>query len=329
MQTAQGRLAAMGRAAAFVAVALTLAAPASAQFGGLKKKVKAAAGAETGAPAAPSAPAPAPTATAGTVVLTDEVVAQLIDGWNAAAAEREAAKSADTPYGRYHKASAAYASAKEKCSAAMASFSTRMIADEKIGARYEAINKKSSAAVEKGDTAGIRIYNDSLMALMDPSCLVKEPKQPDSYYEDQRKLDAAVEETAVKKSKLSNSEYAQVMERVNMALRDVPGDLSQSEKDAVAKRSNELKKLLGYEVPAARAEKPAPAPAPAPAAPAAPAMTKEQTDQTACMAENSKKNEKEIIALGERIKAAQEAGDMNAVMAMADTLARLQSGNCR
>jgi len=331
MQTAQGRLAAMGRAAAFVAVALTLAAPASAQFGGLKKKVKAAAGAETGAaPTAPGAPAPAPAATGGTVVLTDEVVAQLIDGWNAAAAEREAAKSADTPYGRYHKASAAYASAKDKCSAAMASFGTRMIADEKIGARYEAINKKSSAAAEKGDTAGMRIYNDSLMALMDPSCLVKEPKQPDSYYEDQRKLDAAVEETAVKKSKLSNAEYAQAMERVNMAIRDVPGDLSKSEKDAVAKRSTELKKLLGYDVPPARAEKPAaPAPAPAPAAPAAPAMTKEQTDQTACMAENSKKNEKEIIALGERIKAAQEAGDMNAVMAMADTLARLQSGNCR
>src|SRR6185436_19353175 len=104
--------------------------------------------------------------------------------------------------------------------------------------------------------------------------------------EDQRKLDAAVEETAVKKSKLSNAEYTQAMERVNMAIRDVPGDLSKSEKDAVAKRSTELKKLLGYDVPPARAEKPAaPAPAPAPAAPAAPAMTKEQTDQTACMAE--------------------------------------------
>ncbi len=49
---------------------------------------------------------------------------------------------------------------------------------------------------------------------------------------------------------------------------------------------------------------------------------------SACMAENSKKNEKQIIALGERMQAAQEAGDMNAVMAMADTLARLQSGNC-
>jgi hypothetical protein len=29
------------------------------------------------------------------------------------------------------------------------------------------------------------------------------------------------------------------------------------------------------------------------------------------------------------MKAAQEAGDMTALMAMADTLAQLQSGNCR
>jgi hypothetical protein len=327
MQTVHGQLAAMGRAAALIAVTLTLATPAWAQFGGLKKKLKAAAATETGATDAAGAPAPGPAATGGTVVLTDDVVARLIEGMNAAAAEREAAKNADTPYGRYHKASAAYASAKDKCSAAMASFGTRMVADEKLGAKYNAINEKSSAAAEKGDTAGIRIYNDSLMALMDPSCMVKEPKEPDSYYEDQRKIDAAAEETGVKKSRLSSAEYAQGTERVNMAIGDVPADLSKSEKDAVAKRSSELKKLLGYDVPPARVEKPA-APAPAPA-PAAPAMTKEQTDMSACMAENSKKNEKQIIALGERMKAAQEAGDMNAVMAMADTLARLQSGNCR
>jgi hypothetical protein len=122
------------------------------------------------------------------------------------------------------------------------------------------------------------------------------------------------------------------MERVEMTLRGAPPtDLSQSEKNAVDKRSDELKKLLGLKpVPAARAEKPVPAPAPAPtpAPAAAPAMTKQQSDLAACMAQNSQKHEKEIIALGERMQAAQEAGNMDAVMAMADTLARLQSGNC-
>jgi hypothetical protein len=332
MQTAQGRLAAMVRAAGFVAVALTLATPAWAQFGGLKKKVKAATTTEAGAAAAEAgAPVPTPPAAAGgTVVLTDEVVTQLIDGLSAADSTRKVAKTADTPYGRYHKGSAAYKDAQQKCSAAQGSFGQRMAANEKTSAKYSDLVEKMTAAQAKGDTTAVRIYSDSAMGMIDPSCTVKEPKRPDSYYEDERKVDADAEQTGIEKSKLSKSDYAQGMERVHMALRDTPGDLSKSEKDAVSKRSDQLKKLLGYEVPAARAEKPAPpAAAPAPTAPAAPAMTKEQTDMTACMAENSKKNEEKIIALGERIKAAQEAGDMNAVMAMADTLARLQSGNCR
>jgi hypothetical protein len=328
MQTVQGRLAAMGRAAALIAVTLTLATPAWAQFGGLKKKLKAATATETATTDAAGAPAPGPAATVGTVVLPDAVVAQLIEGMNAASAEREAAKNADTPYGRYNKASAAYKAAQQKCSAAQGSFGSRMAADEKASAKYSDLVEKMTAAQTKGDTTRVRIYSDSAMTLIDPACAVKEPKQPDSYYEDQRKADSQAEEAGIKRSKLSRSDYAQGMERVNMALRDVPGDLSKSEKDAVAKRSDELKKLLGYEVPAAPTEKAAPAPAPVPA-PAAPAMTKEQSDMSACMAENSKKNEKQIIALGERMKAAQEAGDMTAVMAMADTLARLQSGNCR
>jgi hypothetical protein len=331
MQTAQGRLAAMVRATALVAVALALATPAWAQFGGLKKKVKQATSTQAASPAAAAAGAtgPAPVdATGGTVVLTDDVVAQLIEGMNAASAEREAAKNADTPYGRYNTASAAYKTAQQKCSAAQGSFGSRMASDEKASAKYGDLVEKMTSAQTKGDTTRVRIYSDSAMTMIDPACAAKEPKQPDSYYEDQRKADSQAEDAGIKKSKLSRSDYAQGMERVNMALRDVPGDLSKSEKDAVAKRSDELKKLLGYEVPAARTEKAAPAPAPAPA-PAAPAMTKEQSDMSACMAENSKKNEKQIIALGERMKAAQEAGDMNAVMAMADTLARLQSGNCR
>jgi hypothetical protein len=338
MQTAQGRLAAMVRAAGFLAVALTLASPASAQFGGLKKKVKAATTSEAGSAAAEAAgvpaaaPAAAPGATGGTVVLSDDVVADLINGLKAADAERQAAKKADTPYGRYHTALAAYEAAKPKCDAAMQGLGTRMVADNKLGDRYNGYVEKMSAAQVKGDQKAAMAWNDSAMALIDASCLVKQPEQPSSYYEDKRKVDAGAEESAVKNSKLSRSDYAQGMERVEMTLRDAPPtDLSPSEKSAIEKRSGELKKLLGLEpVPAARTEKAAvtPAPTPAPAAPAGPAMTKEQSDLAACMTQNSQKHEKEVIALGERMAAAQEAGNMDAVMAMADTLARIQSGNC-
>ncbi len=327
MQTAQGRLAAMVRAAGFVAVALTLATPAPAQFGGLKKKLKAATANEAGS----AAPTTGPAATGGTVVLSDDVIADLINGLKAADAEREAALKAETPYGRYHRALAAYDVAQAKCQAAQAAFTNRMVADPKLGDRYGAFVDKMVAAQTKGDQKATQAWSDSAMNMMDPSCTVKKPEQPSNYYEDKRQVDASAEQAAIKNSTLSRSDYAQGMERVEMTLRDAPPtDLSQSEKNAIEKRSDELKKLLGLNpVPAARAEKAAVTPVPAPApTPAGPAMTKEQSDMAACMAENSQKHEKEIIALGERMRAAQEAGNMDAVMAMADTLARIQSGNC-
>jgi hypothetical protein len=337
MQTAQGRLAAIVRAAGLVAVALTLATPAAAQFGGLKKKLKATTANEAGSAAAEAAgvpaaaPAAAPAATGGTVVLSDDVVADLINGLKAADAERKAALTSNTPYGHYHTALAAYEAAQPKCQAAQATFPNRMAADPKLADKYSGFIDKMMAAQTKGDPKATVVWSDSAMNMMDPSCTVKKPEQPSSYYEDKRKVDAGAEESAIKNSKLSRSDYAQGMERVEMTLRDAPPtDLSQSEKNAIEKRSDELKKLLGLTpVPAARAEKAAVTPAPAPApTPAAPAMTKEQSGMAACMAENSQKHEKEVIALGERMKTAQEAGNMDAVMAMADTLARIQSGNC-
>ncbi len=339
MQTAQGRVAALVRAAGLVAVALTLATPAWAQFGGLKKKLKAATTTEAGsaaaeaagAPTAAPAPTTGPAATGGTVVLSDDVIADLINGLKAADAERQAALKSDTPYGRYHTALAAYDVAQPKCQAAQATFPNRMAADPKLGDKYSAFVDKMMAAQTKGDQKATLAWSDSAMNMMDPSCTVKKPEQPSSYYEDKRLVDASAEQAAIKNSKLSRSDYAQGMERVEMTLRDAPPtDLSQSEKNAIEKRSDELKKLLGLNpVPAARVEKAAVTPVPAPApTPAGPAMTKEQSDMAACMAQNSQAHEKEIIALGERMKAAQEAGNMDAVMAMADTLARIQSGNC-
>jgi hypothetical protein len=52
------------------------------------------------------------------------------------------------------------------------------------------------------------------------------------------------------------------------------------------------------------------------------------SEMTNCMAKNAQKHEKEIAALGERAKAAQEAGDMARTLAIADTLRQLQMAGC-
>ena len=78
--------------------ALAFATPASAQFGGLKKRVKKASGQDD----KPAAAAPAdPAGQGGTVVLTADVVNQLLTGLRAARAERKAAAKESTSYGRY------------------------------------------------------------------------------------------------------------------------------------------------------------------------------------------------------------------------------------
>ncbi len=139
MRHPNGRSFAIGRIVAVLVLALAVATPASAQFGGLKKKLKgdavnkavdkavdgsaggdsAKAPTETGAAAStaggagPTAKAvggqtPAtPETTGGTLVMTPETVNRLIAGLKAGKAEREKAKTEDTPYGRYLKAKAA------------------------------------------------------------------------------------------------------------------------------------------------------------------------------------------------------------------------------
>jgi hypothetical protein len=346
MSTPPRRLVCTVRMLAIACLTLALATPAAAQFGGLKKKAQQAAGAEAAkkagdSTAAQKGAAPAPAEAAGgngaggqeAVVLDEKLVDQYIAGLKAGNAEREAAKKENTPYGQYQRDSEAYKAAKAKCDAAHETFTSRMLADSVLRERYSAAADKMIKAQEAGDQKKQAAWADSAMAIMDPACLVKEPKQPDDYYEAQRKIDSRAEEQAIKTSKLSRSEFAMAQERAWMILQGQmpPGDASASEKAAVNNRSAELKPLLGLEEkPAARAAKPAPAPAPPPPTPAAPTgMSDDQSKMANCMAKNAQKHEKEIEALGERAKAASEANDMAKTMAIADTIRQLQSAGCQ
>jgi hypothetical protein len=329
-----------GRMVVLVLVMLGIASPAAAQFGGLKKKLKSAAGQEAAAEGQKAgvsdAPAPAQAAPAenaasggGAVVVTPEGVDHLITGLKAAEAYRQNAKKEDTPYGRYLRASAAYEAAKVKCQEAQPGFINRMSNNEKLANQVSELMDKAMAASGKGDTKGMMAYQDQVLALQDPSCVVKEPTRPDDYNDAQRDIDSTAEQTAAKSSGLTTNEYYWVNERTWLILNgNPPPDISASEKSAVNAKAAELKSLLGIkDETTERAKKPAPAPEPAPAQ-TVPGMTQAQTDMGTCMTNNAKKHEKEIEALGERAKAAQEAGDMPATLAIADTLRVLQMAGC-
>ena len=312
----------IGRVMAIALVALAIGTPASAQFGGLKKKLKGTAAQEGANKAAESA--------GGTIVLTEDVVARLIAGLKAGGAERDAAAKEDTPFGRYKKAEAAFAVAEPKCQAAQQSFPQRMANDEKTMNKYSALVDKMVAAQTKGDQKLTKIYQDSAMAMQDPSCTVERPSQPDDYYEAQRTIGSRAEQQEMKASGFSRSELAMVKERTDAILRKAAPDASASEKSAVDAKGGELKPLLGIDdQPPARATKPAPAPAPAPAAPAAPAQSPAVSSMNECMMKNMQAHQKEIEGLGKRAEAAQKANDTDKVMAIADTLQQLQMAGCR
>lgn len=330
-----------GPVVVLVLVMLGIASPAAAQFGGLKKKLKAAAGQEAAADGqkaaggsdAPAAAQAAPAENAarggGAVVVTPEGVDHLIAGLKAAEAYRQNAKKEDTPYGRYLRASAAYEAAKVKCQEAQPGFVNRLANNEKLSTQFSELMDKAMTASGKGDTTGMKAYQDQALALQDPSCVVKEPARPDDYNGALRDIDTKAEQTATKSSGLTTNEYYWVNERTWLILAgNPPPDISASEKSAVNAKSAELKSLLGIKDQSTeRAKKPAPAPEPAPAQPV-PGMTQAQTDMGTCMTKNAQKHEKEIAALGERAKAAQEAGDMPTTLAIADTLRVLQMAGC-
>jgi hypothetical protein len=334
----------IGWAAVITLIALAITTPASAQFGGLKKKLTGTAAQEGAAKAAgaagatPEAPAEATDAGGpgaarggGTIVLTEDVVSRLLTGLKAGQAERAAAAKEDSPYGRYKKAAAAYAEAQPKCQAAQQTFPQRMANNQKMMDKYSALVDKMVDAQGKGDQKLSAVYQDSAMAMQDPSCVVKQPTQPDDYYEAQRNVDSRAEKQEIKASGFSQGDLSMVKERAEAILRGAtpPGDASAGEKSAVGAKAADLKPLLGIQdQAAARATKPAPAPA-APAAPPAPTMSPAASSMNACMMKNMQDHQAEIEALGHRAEAAKDANDTAKMMAIVDTLQQIQMAGCR
>lgn len=127
MRSSYDRLTAIVRLTLATFAALAIASPATAQVGGLTKRVKEKAGQEVDRKAPDSASdaqaeAAAPGGEGGTIVLTEDVVSQLLAGLKAGRADRVAAAREDTPYGRFKKAELAYAEAQPKCQAGQQTF---------------------------------------------------------------------------------------------------------------------------------------------------------------------------------------------------------------
>lgn len=360
MRSPYRRLAALARLATITLVAMAVATPASAQFGGLKKKIKAKAvqeavseaspetavpddqdgevGATTGqagtAAANPAAPDREPEA--GMIVLTKDVVGRLLAGLRAGKTVRDSAANEDTAHGRYNKAKAAYAMAKPKCEAAQLAFYQRAATNDKMLVKYNALNDKMIEAQNKGDTKLVAVYQDSALALQDPSCIVKEPSQiPNGYYVAERALETRAENQEMKASDFTRNELAVIKERTISILQGdtPPGGASAGEKSAVLAKKAELKPLLGVrDKPPAQAAKPAPAaassstPAPVQSSPDMSAATASMSD---CMVKNTLKHEARLEALGKRAEAAEEANDTAKLMAIADTMQRIQMAGCR
>ena len=319
--------------ATLTAMVMTVACTtsAAAQFGALKKKLKRSAPADAAASAAPAGAAE-PAGNGGTIVLTDDVVERLVTGLKAGQAERERARQENNSYGRHERARTEYATAKEKCELAHQTFAQKMAADDKLMDRYNALVEKMIKSQQSGDQRKGELYADSAAAMVDPSCVVKEPKQPDDYYDAQRGVEERAERAVTKASGFSPSELGLVLERVEGILRgSPPPDASASEKTAVTTRAGELRPLLGIEDPAARKPKPAaavPAPAPQPA-PAAPQMSPAASAMNDCMMKNMQAHQADIEALGQRAEQAQQAGNTAAMMAIADTLRQIQMAGCQ
>jgi hypothetical protein len=349
MSTAPSRFFAAGRLVTLALVIVCLATPASAQFGGLKKKLKGdaaakaaeKAGGEPGAeaPAGPAAataaeapPAKAPAGSDGSIiVLTPDVVDRLMTAIKAGKAERQTAVTEDTPYGRYLRAQAASEAAKSKCDAAQQGWVTRMSADEKLAKRSQALLDGMTNAAGRQDTAAMRAYQDSTLTMIDPSCTVQAPGRPDDFSDMERAIDDRAEQATLKAGNFTATEYGQVNERVIAILSDAtaPGGASPAEQAAVTAKGPELKKLLGFhDAQQERIGKSAPAPAAVADTAPPPAMPTAASAATDCMARNAQKHEAEIQALGERGQAANKAGNTAAMMAIADTINRMTMAGC-
>jgi hypothetical protein len=318
-------------------VACAFASPVAAQFGGLKKKIKAKAAQEGVSKTAEAAPiaadeaaeAGAADAGGGIAVLTKEVVTQLVAGLKAGQAVRDAAAKEDTPYGRTRRAQLAYAVARPKCEAANKTFLGRVSQNPKLAEKYEAANDKMTAAMEKGDKKAAATYQDEAATIIDPSCTVKEPQEPEgSFYQTQREVDERAEKDELKTSGLSRRDLPVLKERTAAILEGAtpPGGASPGEKSAVEARSAELKLLLGIHAqPAATADKPGAKPAAA----SQPQVSPAAASMSECMGKNAEKNKARIEKLEKRAEAAEEAEDMAAMMAISDTMSKLHMAGCQ
>jgi hypothetical protein len=309
-----------------VLVALAVSTPAAAQFGKIKNALN------KKAESKPETPPAGASADGGMVVVTPEVVDRLLGADKAAKAEREKAMQEDTPYGRHIRAKAAYEAAQTKCNAAQATWVTRAAADEKLINRYTALADKAMAAQEKGDMAAYEARMYEVLAVVDPSCAVKEPKQPDDFYDAQRATEERVNQAKLQSTGLTGREYGLASDRIIAILNetDVPGGASASEKSAVRAKERELKALYGFrDAQAERVAKQAPAPDPTPAP--APVQAQAPTAVPAvnqCMVDNVQKHEARIKELGDRGAAAQQAGNTPVMMAIADTIMKIQMAGC-
>ena len=311
-----------------VLVALGVSTPVAAQF----KKLKDAASKATEQKAATPAPAPSASAPAdgGVVVVTPEVVDRLLAGDKAAKAEREKAGKEDTPYGRYIRAKAAYDVAQPKCGAAQATWIQRAAADETLVNRYTAAMDKAMAAQQKGDMAGYEAGSYAALAIVDPSCAVKDPQVPEGYSDAQRAVEERANQAKLRATGFTDREFGLTSDRVLAILTgsDAPGGASASEKSAVSAKDPELKSMYGIrDAQAERVAKQAPAPDPTPApvqaqVPTAASMVNQ------CMMNNIQTHEEQIKALGDRGSAAQEAGNTQLMMAIADSIMRIQMAGC-
>jgi hypothetical protein len=179
------------------------------------------------------------------------------------------------------------------------------------------------------------MYQDSTMGLIDPGCVVKKPEQPKEFYDLERQVEARAESVEVKASGLSGGDLAMVKERATALLQgSTPSDASGSEKSAVSARAKELKPLLGFAEPppapnTITVERPTPKPAAAPTGTqVTPEMSAAAQKMGACMTKNMQTHQREIEALAEQAQAAQKAGDQAKLMAIADTVQRIQMAGC-
>ena len=61
-----------------------------------------------------------------------------------------------------------------------------MSADEKLANKYTTLMDKMTNALGKQDTSRVRVYQDSMLTMIDPSCTVKAPERPNDFYDMQR-----------------------------------------------------------------------------------------------------------------------------------------------